>query len=163
MSGAIRPLAGRAAKGYTMLKYFALPLVLIGLLAADVSTTRGKDDQPTPTPAKVAAPPQMTLSNKIDGPAMKAFGASEATIVATFTGEGLAKGDKVRVVWTLEDGGKTVTPNVKLYEYSVEAKGPRSKGSSQLTKPATGWPLGKYRADFYVNAAKIQSVKFTIK
>ena len=154
-----------------MTKYFVLPLLLLGSLVANVSTVRAdgrnlERETPTPTaaPAATAAGPfTATLSTKEKGPAMTTFGASEPMIVASFKGGTQAKGDKLRVDWIVESSKTMATPNKVVYQNTQEAKGPNTYGSSSLNKPATGWPLGKYRVDIYVNNAKAASVKFTIK
>ena len=152
-----------------MTKHFAFPLLLVGLLAADVSTIHAQPtlERPTPTatatPAATAGPFTATLSNKEKGPAMTEFGANEPMVVASFKGGSLAKGDKIRVVWILESSKAQATANRQIYEYTDDAKGPNTYGFSSLNKPSSGWPLGKYRADIYVHNAKAASVKFTIK
>ena len=145
-----------------MIKSLALPVLLVGLLVADVSIVQGKE-KPKAAAAKAAAAVTLTISKKADGPTTMDFGAGDAAIFATYSGDKLAKGDKIRVVWIIEDGGKTVTPNAKVSEYHSDVEHPGDKGFSQLTRPPAGWPLGKWRVDVYVNDAKAGSAKFTIK
>lgn len=144
----------------SMTKSLVLPLLFLGSLLAGVSPARAEDAK-----TKAAAPVALTvtLSTKEKGPAMTEFGPSEAVVVASFTGDKLAKGDKVRVDWIVESSKGMATPNKVVYQNTQEAKGPNTYGSSSLNKPANGWPLGKYRADVFVNNAKVTSVKFTIK
>ena len=140
-----------------MMKHLALLLFLSGPLLAISPLAQAKD-------AATAATGTVHMSTKEDGPPTTAFGASTASIYATNFGEKMKKGDKVKFVWILEDGGKTVNPNSKVSEYTAIANGyANGKEYSHLDKPAAGWPLGKWRVDVYVNEVKTASVKFTIK
>ncbi len=94
---------------------------------------------------------------------MTEFGASEPAVVANFKDDKLVKGDKIRVAWIIESSKAVATPNKQVYEYTAEANGTNTFGSSSLSEPSGGWPLGKYRADIYVNGTKAASAKFTIK
>ena len=139
-----------------MTKVLALPLLLAAFLVAAVPAAPAKD-------AAAASSDTVTLSRKEDGPATMSFGAGDPAIYATNKGT-LKKGDKVKFVWIIEDGGKTINPNSKVSEYTATANGyDNGKEFSHLDKPAAGWPPGKWRVDVYVNDAKATSAKFTIK
>ncbi len=104
------------------------------------------------------------MSEKEKGPATTSFSAGDPTIYATCQRAKPAKGDKVRFVWIIEDGGKTINPNSKVSEYtSIGTDLSNAKEFSHLDKPAAGWPLGKWRVDVYVNDVKATSTKFAIK
>ena len=146
-----------------MIKFLAPPLLLLGSLLAAVSPVQGSDSK-TKDPATKPAPPlHATLSTKSGGAATSAFSASQPQLSLDYQGVTLAKGDKVRAVWIIEDGGKTITPNAKVSEFTLAADGPTGKGNFHLAKPAAGWPLGKWRVDVYVNDVKVESLKFTVQ
>ena len=142
------------------MRKFLLPLFVLFSLATGTTATQAAE---TKTKEAVPVALNVTLSTKEKGPAMTEFTASEAAIVASFKGDKLAKGDKVRVDWIVESAKGMATPNKVVYQNSQEAKGSNTYGSSSLNKPAGGWPLGKYRADIYVNNAKAASVRFSVK
>lgn len=145
-----------------MMKYLAVLLFLGGSLVAGASRVQAKDSKTKESAGAAAA--TVTMSKKEDGPATTSFSSGDPAIYAINKGEKMKKGDKVKFVWIIEDGGKTINPNSKVSEYVATAKGDENgKEFSHLDKPATGWPLGKWRVDVYVNDAKAASVKFTIK
>ena len=142
-----------------MTKHLALLMFLAGSLIIGAPGSQAKD---TKTKEAAASSDTVTMSKKEDGPAMASFNASDPAIYATNKGL-LKKGDKVRFVWIIEDGGKTINPNAKVSEYTGTANGlDNGKEFSHLDKPASGWPLGKWRVDIYVNDVKTTSAKFTI-
>ncbi len=146
-----------------MIKHLALLLFLVASLSTGAPVAQAKDAKVKDS-AAAEHKATVQMSNKEDGPPMTAFGAGAPSIYATNYGEKMKKGDKVKFVWTIEDGGKTINPNSKVSEYTAVANGyENGKEYSHLEKPATGWPLGKWRVDVYVNEAKAASVKFTIK
>ena len=147
-----------------MIKSLARPLLLIALLVAAVPATQAKESKTKASSPAVVSSGTVTMSKKEDGPAMTSFSAGDPAIYATHTGDKMKKGDKVRFVWIIEDGGKTITPNSKVSEYNTVANGYNNgKEFSHLDKPAAGWPLGKWRVDVYVNDVKTTSAKFAIK
>ena len=141
-------------------------LLVLGLSLAGTPALLAKEKAAAPTAdaAKGKAPLHAVLSADPKGKApVAAFSASDAAIYLVWTGDDLKKGDQVRAVWYIVDGGKTVVPNSKLFESTLVAKAPTSTGTSSITKPATGWPAGKWRVDLFVNTAKVESYKFTVK
>ncbi len=147
-----------------MIKSLIRPLLWVALLVAAVPAAQAKESKTKASSPAVVSSGTVTMSKKEDGPAMTNFSASDPAIYATNQGEKRKKGDKVRFVWIIEDGGKTVNPNVKVSEYTAVANGyDNGKEFSHLDKPAAGWPLGKWRVDVYVNDAKATSAKFAIK
>lgn len=147
-----------------MIKSLARPLLLVVLFVAAVPATQAKESKTKASSPAVVSSGTVTLSKKEDGPAMTGFSASDPAIYATNKGEKMKKGDKVRFVWIIEDGGKKIKPDSKVSEYTATANGyDNGKEFSHLDKPAAGWPLGKWRVDVYVNDAKATSAKFAIK
>ncbi len=145
-----------------MIKYLVVLLLLGGSLMAGAPRAQAKDTKTKESAA--AATATVTMSKKEDSPAMTSFSAGDPAIYATNKGEKMKKGDKVKFVWIIEDGGKTINPNSKVSEYVATANGyENGKEFSHLDKPAAGWPLGKWRVDVYINDAKAGSARFTIK
>lgn len=137
-----------------MKRVLVLLLFVGGLAAADVSPVYARGG---------AVPLHVTLTDKTGGRAVAGFAATQPQIFLDYQGETLAKGDKIKAVWFIEDGGKGITPNVKVSESTLVADAPRGKGGFHLDKPAKGFPPGKWRVDVYVNDARIESIKFTVK
>lgn len=147
-----------------MIKSLVRPLLLMVVFVAAVPAAQAKESKTKASAPAVVSSGTVTLSKKEDGPALTNFGAGDPAIYATNKGDKMKKGDKVRFVWIIEDGGKTITPNSKVSEYTAIANGlDNGKEFSHLDKPAAGWPLGRWRVDVYVNDAKATSAKFAIK
>ena len=133
-------------------------LLTLCLILTGVGLSSGKDDAAKGKTAFTAF-----LSSDAKGKAAASFATSTPNIYVVWQGYDLKKGDKVRTTWTLEDGGPTINKNVKVFENTQTAEKPGSNGSFNSAKPGTGWTPGKYRADVFVNDAKVESLKFTIK
>jgi hypothetical protein len=102
------------------------------------------------------------LAKDLTGEPTTTFPPNHPKIFARWQGETLEKGEKIRSVWIAEDVGAVAPPNYKLDEASTTANGPRDFGTFHLTKPNKGWPVGKYRVEFYAGDALVETVKFEI-
>lgn len=145
-----------------MNKWIALFLLLSGVIAGGNCTALGAEAKATET-AKKAGPLPLTLSDKAGGAAVTSFPSTQPEIFLTYPLDTLSKGDKIKAVWTIEDGPKGVKKNAKVSEFTNVAEGSKGKSFFHLTKPGTGWPVGQWRVDAFVNEVKSSSVKFTIK
>jgi hypothetical protein len=84
-------------------------------------------------------------------------------IYARWQGEALQKGDKIRCVWIAEDVGDVAPKDFKVDETSTTADGARAFGTFTLSKPNKGWPVGKYRVEFYEGDKLVEAVRFQIE
>lgn len=90
------------------------------------------------------------------------FAPDQPKIFARWQGEALHKGDKIRCVWVAEDVGDVAPKDYKLDEVSTTANGPRAFGTFTITKPNKGWPVGKYRVEFYQGDQLVETLNFEI-
>lgn len=128
---------------------------------------------PAPAPAAAPAAPdvinvpvsvkQITLSNKIDettkqaAMAMNSFAAND-TIYAVVDTIGSGK-TAIKVQWTYHKGEKTAQVNETVQE--IEATGPAST-EFHISKPS-GWPVGDYQVEVFVNGTSASVQKFAVK
>lgn len=128
---------------------------------------------PVPAPAATPAAPdvinvpvsvkQVTLSNKIDeatkqaAMAMDSFAAND-TIYAVVDTIGSGK-TAIKVLWTYHKGEKTAQVNETVQE--IEAAGPAST-EFHISKPS-GWPVGDYQVEVFVNGTSASVQKFAVK
>ena len=140
-----------------MMKSLVPLLIVLSLALTGVRAVAAKE-----APAAKSAL-QVTLAKD---PAAKTpattFGASEAAIYVTYQDADLKKGDKVTATWYIEDGGKTITKNVKVSESVQTEERAGAPGYLNLNKPAAGFPPGKWRVEVAVNGAKVGSYKFMV-
>src|SRR5437016_1902558 len=100
--------------------------------------------------------------NKEGKPATKFFTGS-SKIYAFWKGDALTAGDKLHAVWIAEDVGYSALKDSKITEASVTAYKPDDDGIFSLARPSTGWPVGKYRFELYVDDKLAQTLRFTIE
>jgi hypothetical protein len=96
-----------------------------------------------------------------DAPATS-FAADTPKLHALFGTTGIGSGDKVRAVLIAEDVGDAAPANTKVLEKTLPLGEDTSDGDFAFSKPAKGWPPGKYRVDIYVNDEVATKAKFTI-
>lgn len=77
--------------------------------------------------------------------------------------EGTEKGDKARGVWIAEDVGSAAPKNTKIDQATITGGKDNFGGAFSLSKPNGGWPVGKYRAEVYVDDELEATAKFTIQ
>jgi hypothetical protein len=131
---------------------------------------------PAPAPAPAAPAPvaldvinvpvsvkQVTLSNKIDEATkqaaipMSSFAASD-TIYAVVDTIGSGK-TAIKALWTYHKGDKTAQVNETVQE--IDAAGPAST-EFHVSKPS-GWPVGDYQVEVFLNGTSASVQKFTVK
>jgi hypothetical protein len=114
----------------------------------------------TPVPPKKLS---AALAKELTGEVTAEFSTDWPKIFARWQGNGLPEGAKIRVVWIAEDVGADIAPpNHKLDEVTITADKPDDFGTFTLSRPDKGWPIGRYRAEFYVGDELTDTVKFSI-
>jgi hypothetical protein len=114
--------------------------------------------KPTEVPKKLS----VGLASERLGEVTTEFKADLPQIFARWQGHALPDHAKIRLLWIAEDVGDAAVPNYKIDETSVDAKDADAFGTFTLSRPNKGWPVGKYRAEFYVGDELAETVKFTI-
>ena len=117
---------------------FALTTASAGSVKVEVKLAEDKDSKPTTK-----------------------FEADVPEIFAFFKTTGTKKGDSLRAVWIGEDV-IGAAKNTKINEKSLSAEGEDFFGSFSMTKPTKGWPVGKYRVDFYSGSEVVTTAKFQV-
>lgn len=86
----------------------------------------------------------------------------------------LKEGQKIKSVWIAEETNHIAPPNYKIDEVELTLQpgmaanliallpGNQWSGKFKITKPNTGWPVGKYHMDIYVDNALVKSIKFNV-
>jgi len=150
--------------------------VIMTALAFSMTACKKKEETtalPEPVPAPTVAPAdvinvpvsvkQVTLSNKIDettkqaAMAMNTFAAND-TIYAVVDTIGSGK-TAIKTVWTYHKGDQTAPVGEAVQE--IDATGPAST-EFHISKPS-GWPVGDYQVEVFVNDAPATTQKFTVK
>jgi hypothetical protein len=115
----------------------------------------------TSTPAE-KKPLHAALARELMGESATTFASNQPKIYARWQGEALQKGDKIRCAWIAEDVGDAAPKDFKVDETSTTANGARAFGTFTLSKPNKGWPVGKYRVEFYDSDKLVETVRFEI-
>jgi hypothetical protein len=119
---------------------------------------------PASTAAETAGVAKVESAIALDGdtPPATTFQADVPKLNAFFRSEGTKQGDKFRGVWIAEDVGDVAPKETKIDEAGMTADKDNFYGAFSLSKPTKGWPVGKYRAETYVNDKLASTAKFTI-
>ena len=136
---------------------------MIKLLASMMlATVLAVSAQAKETAAKGKPPLHANLARDTKGKEATAFTSADTNVYIVYHGDALKKGDKIRAVWYIEDGGKAIDKNAKVSESTNVANRDNAEGYLNIAKPAAGWPTGKWRVDLFVNDASAGSYKFTV-
>lgn len=103
------------------------------------------------------------LALSADGEETTSFTADTAKIFAVFESEGVKKDTSLRAVWIAEDVGSVAPANFKIDEATIKAAQDDFSGTFSISRPNAGWPVGKYRVEFYAEKTLVKTLKFTIK
>jgi hypothetical protein len=126
---------------------------------------------PTPSEQTVSPPEQpvapskkltVEVSSDPGGGLKTTFKSDVANIYVRWRGHDLPEGAKVRVAWVAEDVGDLVEPDFVIDETETVAPSPNASARFTLGRPPDGWAEGKYRVEFYVNGAPVETVHVTI-
>jgi len=90
------------------------------------------------------------------------FAPDTPKLVAFFRSTGTEKGVALRGVLIAEDVGDVAPANTKVLESSADADQDNFFGGFTFSKPDHGWPVGKYRVEFYVGDKLVGTTKFSI-
>ncbi|HMG04522.1 MAG TPA: hypothetical protein VK581_03620 [Chthoniobacterales bacterium] len=129
----------------------------------------------SPKPAEAPASPEqekpvapakkltVEVSSEPAGGLKTRFKSNVANIYVRWHGHDLPEGAKVRVAWVAEDVGDIVEPNFIIDE--TESVAPTADASARFTlgRPPDGWAEGKYRVEFYLDDALIETIKVSIE
>lgn len=102
------------------------------------------------------------LSTGPDDAPTTTFATDAAMVVARVKTEGAQKDDQLRAVWVADDVGEAAPANATIEETDATLDGDIQNGKFSISKPAKGWPAGKYHVEFYANGKLATSVNFTI-
>ncbi len=104
-----------------------------------------------------------SVSSSAIGPPEKNFSASVPNIYARWQGNHLPRNARVRALWIAEDVGDIAPKNYHVDQATTVASAPDAHGLFTLSRPDEGWAPGKYRVEFYVNDALVETVSLTIR
>jgi hypothetical protein len=121
--------------------------------------------EPGGSPAGSAAPAKVMhalVSAKKEGHGTSKFLSGTPKIYGVWKGEALKAGDIVRAIWIAESFGYP-QKDVGIAEGETTAYKPDDDGIFSLVRPPGGWPIGRYRLEFYVQDRLAETVRFTIE
>ncbi len=121
-------------------------------------------------PRVAAAPTPAANSKLVVGVSSRPIGAFETEIspeapnlYARWEGTGLRDKAKIRAVWIAENVGDIAPPNYQIDDATTITSSADAHGLFTLTRPPSGWAEGKYRVEFYLDGALVQSVPLRIR
>ena len=142
-----------------MTKLFPALLFACAVALTPIPAVHAKEAPPAATKSTLL----VTLSKDQAGKSpTAAFTSADAAIFLHYQGADLKKGDKISAVWYIVDGGKGIKKNAKVSEGTQEANRNGAEGYLSVTKPATGWPAGRWRVDVSLNGTKVSSYPFMV-
>ncbi len=106
---------------------------------------------------------KVKISSELGGEETTTFTPDTEKIYALFKTIGAKNGDKLRGVLIAEDVGDVAPANSKVLETKLDLEGDTDDGDFNFSKPTSGWPVGKYRVDIYLNDELVTAAKFTVK
>jgi hypothetical protein len=90
------------------------------------------------------------------------FSSDTPQIYMRWQGRRLRKGGKVKAVWIAENIGEDFPQDYKVDEASATSESENARGAFTLARPQTGWAVGDYRVEFYVDNVLVDEVKLKI-
>ena len=136
--------------------------ILLLTLAFTVATHAAEPTDPSAASGDRSKPLHASVAAKKDGEPIRKFPSGTPKIYGLWKGETLKAGDLVRAVWIAESFGYT-RKDVKITEGEVTAYKPDDDGIFSLARPEGGWPIGRYRLEFYVRGKLAETVRFEIE
>mgnify|MGYP000028113112 CR=1 FL=1 len=108
------------------------------------------------------------------GAAKESFTKDTPVLYVFWTSHQLKEGQKIKSVWIADDTNNVAPPNYKIDEAEMALQpgmvgelishlpDNQWSGKFKISKPNSGWPLGKYHMDIYVDNNLVKSIKFNI-
>src|SRR5206468_7019586 len=90
------------------------------------------------------------------------FSADTPQIYVRWQGQRLRKGGKVKAVWIAENIGEDFPQDYKVDEASATVESQNAHGVFTLARPESGWAMGDYRVEFYVDDVFVEAAKLKI-
>jgi len=92
------------------------------------------------------------------------FSEDEPVIYLIWKGEHFRAGDEIRVIWIAEDVGDASPKDTKINEGSTVVYKSEDHGTISLSRPNSRlWPIGRYRAEIFLDRQFVQTLRFTIQ
>jgi uncharacterized RDD family membrane protein YckC len=122
----------------------------------------------TPAISALGAQPRVTRAEmgtdsteeyKIIGPTTE-FNPDTPQLVCVWEIAGTDPSTPLKSVWIAEDVGDAAPPNYQLAEKSMSGV---NEGKFYVTRPTSGWPVGKYRLEIYIGGKLAKQIPFSIK
>lgn len=97
----------------------------------------------------------------------EAFSTNSAMIYLLCTSDEVAEGQTVKAVWIAADTQGMAPNHYKIGEKSFEVNKNMDEKKDwtikySLSKPYTGWPIGQYHVDLFVDGELANSLKFQV-
>jgi hypothetical protein len=121
----------------------------------------GASPSPSTVITKAVVAPDVQGSNFEPVGATDTFPSTQSSFHAVITIADAPKGTRIKVEWTVVDDGNPSDANSKMGEYELTSEG--SRNLDFTFKPNAGQlPVGKYKADIYLNGEANQSLVFSV-
>ena len=116
---------------------------------------------PSASPTVVGDKLQVTLGKDATGAAEELFTSTIPRVVLRWSIAHLPEKAKLRCVWIAEDVGDAAPKEYHVEESSLTPTEPA--GTFSITRPTSGWPPGKYRAEVFLGEKLAATAAFTIE
>lgn len=103
-----------------------------------------------------------TLSDSDDGDATQSFAPDTAKIYLHAGLVDVASGSKLGSTWIAEDTGGAAPANYKIDSVELTAGALINVATFSLSKPTSGWPVGTYRVDLFIDGKAAGAAHFKI-
>lgn len=109
-------------------------------------------------------PKRLSVSFASDqfGKASTTFSSDTPQLYVRWQGQRLRKGGKVKAVWIAENIGEDFPQDYKVDEASATVESQNAHGIFTLARPESGWTIGDYRVELYVDDVFVDAAKLKI-
>ena len=105
----------------------------------------------------------VTVSDSDGGDDTDTFTPKTAKIFVNFDVEDIPAGVKITSKWIAIDSHGVAPPNYLIDSADLMSVAKMDSGTFSLSRPTTGFPVGSYRVDIFVNGNLAKSAKFTVE